>query len=76
MSKLTALKNSLKKFTPAAVGVALVSLAGSASAMDFATEINNAKTGAITNLETAGTALIAVAAVMMGIGIIVNAIKR
>lgn len=76
MSKLTDLKTRLKKYVPAAVGVGLASLASSSFAVDFSTEINNAKTAAVTNLETAGTALIAVAAVMMGIGIIVNAIKR
>lgn len=76
MSKIIALKNSFKKFTPAAVGVGLVTLAGTASAADLTTSINNAVTDATTNVGAVATGLIAIAAVMMGVGIVVAALKR
>ena len=76
MSKLIALKNSFKKFTPAAAGVGLVTLAGSASAADLSTAINAATGDATANVELVATGLIAIAAVMMGVGIVVSALKR
>jgi predicted outer membrane protein len=76
MSKLTVLKTCLKKFTPTAVGVGLVTLAGSASAADMTGSITTAVTEATTNVGAVATGLIAIAAVMMGIGIVVSALKR
>lgn len=76
MSKLTVLKTRLKKFIPAVAGFGLVGAAGSASAADYSGSINTAVTDASTNLGVAATGLITVAAIMMGIGLIVSAIKR
>jgi predicted outer membrane protein len=76
MSKLTALKTRLKKFTPAAAGLGLVTLAGSASAADLSTAINSSVTDATGNVTLVATGLIAIAAVMMGVGIVVSALKR
>lgn len=76
MSKPTSLKTSLKKFIPAAAGVGLVTLAGTASAADLTGAIGTAVSDAQTNLSAVATGLIAIAAIMMGVGIVVSAMKR
>lgn len=76
MSKLTVLKTRLKKFTPAALGVSAVLASGMASAADLSAAINAATGDATGNVELVATGLIAIAAVMMGVGIVVSALKR
>jgi hypothetical protein len=76
MSKFTSLKTSLKKFTPVALGAGAILAAGSASAADLTGSISTAVTDATTNVGAVATGLIAIAAVMMGVGIVVSALKR
>lgn len=76
MSKIASLKTSLKKFTPAALGVSAVLASGMAAASDLSTSINAATGDATANVELVATGLIAIAAVMMGVGIVVSALKR
>lgn len=76
MSKNTSLKTSLKKFTPVTLGVGAVLASGMASAADLTGSINTAVTDATTNVGAVATGLIAIAAVMMGVGIVVSALKR
>ena len=76
MSKFTSFKTSLKKFTPVALGTGAILAAGSASAADLTSNISSAVTDATTNVSTVAAGLIAIAAVMMGVGIVVSALKR
>lgn len=76
MSKFTSFKTSLKKFTPAALGVSAILASGMASAADLSTSINAATDDATANVGLVATGLIAIAAVMMGVGIVVSALKR
>lgn len=75
MSKLNLLKHSVKKISPAVLGVSAFAVAGSAFA-DTAASINTAVTDATSNVGLVASGLIAIAAVMMGVGIIVSAMKR
>ena len=76
MSKITALKTRLKKFTPAALGVGLVTLAGSASAADLSASINAAVADGTANVGVVAAGLVAVAAVMMAVGLVVRALSK
>ena len=75
MSKFTVLKTRLKKFTPSVVGVGLVTLAGTAKAT-VATDISTAVSDATGNIGLVASGLITIAAVMLGIGLIVRALAK
>lgn len=76
MKKINSLKTFLKKFTPAALGVSAVLASGMASAADLSGAISTATGDATANVELVATGLIAIAAVMMGVGIVVSALRR
>lgn len=75
MLKLTALKIRLKKFTPSAIGVGLVSLAGTASA-DVSADIDTAIASGTAIVEKAAGGLILIAAAVAGVALVVSLLKR
>lgn len=76
MSKIQKIKAGLKKFSPAALGVGLASSASSSFAIDLTGSITTAVTDGTTNVSAAATGIIAIAAIMLGVGIVVAVLKR
>lgn len=76
MSKLQDLKTRLKKFSPAALGVGLASVASSSFAVDLTGAIDTAVADGTTNVTAVATGVIAIAAIMLGVGLVVRALNR
>lgn len=75
MSRLTKVKTFLKKFSPAAIGTGLLTLAGSASA-DVPADIDTAINSGKEIVEKAAGGLILIAAGVAGVALVVALLKR
>ena len=77
MSKLTDLKNSLKKYTPSIVGGGLFAVAGSSFAVGtVATGVSTALEDGQATMTAIAGGLVLMAVVMLGLGLTLKALQR
>ncbi|MDD2864140.1 MAG: hypothetical protein PHC99_05380 [Methylococcales bacterium] len=77
MSKFTALKNSLKKFSPVAIGASVLASADSAFAANPALgDVNTAIADGKEIVGAAASGLVTIAAVVAGVMLVVALLKR
>lgn len=77
MSKLTDLKTRLKKFTPAVLGVGLVSVADSSFAVGTVADgVQTALDNGQATMTAIAGGLVLMAVVMLGLGLTLKALQR